>query len=116
MKKLSEFEGDAAIELVANLLPYIEEIAQNPENSNAKGKSMAFFAATILRNNKESVKAILAALNETPVDEYKITAASIFVDTFTMLNDEALLGLFGLQRQTPASSGSASANTEAPEQ
>lgn len=116
MKKLTEFEGDAGFELVADILPHIEAIAQNAANREARSKSFVSFVAAILKNNKDSVKAILAALNETPVDQYKVTAASIFSDTLAMLNDDAMLGLFGLQRQTPASSGSASENTEAPEQ
>ena len=32
MKKLSDFKDDAAIEVVADLLPYISEIVQNPAN------------------------------------------------------------------------------------
>lgn len=114
MKKLSEFEGDAGIEVVADLLPYIEEIVSNPENAAARGKSMLVFAASILKNNKSAIKGIFAVLNETPVDEYKISAASILVDITTMLNDKAMMGLFGLQSSTPASSGSALGNTEAP--
>lgn len=116
MKKLNEFEGDAGFELVANILPCIEAIVQNPEVKTARSKSLASFVSAMLKSNKEAVKGILAALNETPVDEYKVTAASIFADTFAMLNDESLMGLFGLQRRTPASSGSASENIEAPEQ
>lgn len=115
MKKLSEFEGDAAIDVVADLLPYIGEIAKNPKNKQANKKSIADFAGSLLKNNKEAVKGILAVLNETSVDEYKITAASIIIDTLTMLSDDALLSLFGLQSKIAASSGSASANTEAPE-
>lgn len=116
MKKLSEFEGDAGFELVANILPCIEAIVQSQEVKAARGKSLASFVSAMLKSNKEAVKGILAALNETPVDEYKVNAASIFADTFALFEDDSLMGLFGLQRQTPASSGSASENTEAPEQ
>lgn len=116
MKKLSEFEGDAGMELVAELLPNVEEIVNNPKNQDVRGKSLLNFASTILRNSKSPLKAILAALNEVSVDDYKVTAASIFTDTMAMLNDDALLALFGLQRQNPASSGSASETTEAQNQ
>lgn len=114
MKKLSEFKDDAAIEVVADLLPYISEIAQNPANKEARSKDVAGFVAAMLRNNKHAVKGILAVLNETPLEDYTCTAASILADTFTMLSDPDLMMLFGVQRQTPASAGSASESTEAP--
>lgn len=118
MKKLSEFKGDAGIDVVADLLPYIEEIVRNPENRAARSKDKIHFASTILKNSKPAVKGIFAVLNEMPVDEYEISAASILVDTLTLLNDETLLVLFGLQSKSPkpASSGSVSESTEAPEQ
>lgn len=114
MKKLSEFEGDAGIEIVADLLPIIEKIAKNPDTMASKRKSVVAFASALLKNNKEEIKGIFALLNETPVEKYKISAASILVDTLTLLNDPEMLKLFGLQSKTRVSSGSASENTEAP--
>lgn len=115
MKKLSEFEGDAGIDLVADLMPYIYEIVSNPETAKARSENILLFAQALLKNNKPAVKGILALLNETPVEEYKISAASILVDTLTMLNDDALMALFGLQSKKTACSGSVSENTKAPE-
>lgn len=114
MKKLSDFKDDAAIEVVADLLPYISEIVQNPANKKARSGGTMGFVSALLRNNKHAVKGILAVLNETPLEEYTCTAASVLADALTMLNDPDLLVLFDMQRQTPASAGSASESTEAP--
>lgn len=114
MKKLSDFKDDAAIEVVADLLPYISEIVQNPANKEARGKDAMSFISALLRNNKHAVKGVLAVLNETPVEDYTCTAANILADAVTMLSDPDLLVLFGVQRQTSASAGSASESTEAP--
>lgn len=113
MKRLSEFEGDAGFELVANLIPYIKEIVQNADNKKSmEGGTVMDFVAALLHNSRHAVKGILALLNEVPIDEYKVTAASLLADTIIMANDPDLMVLFGLQRQTPTSSGSASENTE----
>ena len=114
MKKLSDFKDDAAIEVVADLLPYISEIVQNSANKEARGKDTMSFISALLRNSKHAVKGVLAVLNETPVEDYTCTAASILADAVTMLSDPDLLVLFGVQRQTSASAGSASESTEAP--
>lgn len=113
MKRLSEFEGDAGFEMVANLIPYIGEIVQNEDNKKlANGGTAMDFVAALLHNSRHAVKGILALLNEVPIDEYKVTAASLLVDTIIMVNDPDLMVLFGLQRQTPTSSGSVSESTE----
>lgn len=114
MKKLSEFKDDEGIEAVAALLPYITEIVRNPANKEARNDGEMGFISAMLRNNKHAVKGILAVLNETPVEEYTCTAASILADALTMLNDPALLSLFGVQSKPQASAGSASESTEAP--
>ena len=60
MKKLSDFKDDAAIEVVADLLPYISEIVQNPANKEARGKDTMSFISALLRNSKHAVVAPLA--------------------------------------------------------
>lgn len=109
MKKLSEFENEKGIEIVADIIPYIAEIASNPKNKETKGNA-ANLAASMLKNNATAVKGILAVLNETPENEYNCNAASVLVDVLTLLSDEDFMQLFGLQSKTAASSGSVSEN------
>ena len=75
---------------------------------------MLAFAAAILQNNAAEVKDMLAILDDKDPADYRCSAASVLADVFNMLCDPELMALFGLQRQTTASSGSASGNTEAP--
>lgn len=111
--RLSDFKDERAIEVVADLLEPIEKIARNPETAKAKGGSMLSFARAMLKNNKRETMDMLAILSGVDPKDYHCTAASVMVDTLDMLNDPDLMQLFGLQRQTAASSGSASESTEA---
>lgn len=111
--RLSEFKDEKGVEVVAKLLVPIGNIASNKKNSDAKGKSMMAFASSILQNNKKDVMDMLAILDDKEPEEYHCTAATVLADVFNMFSDPELMGLFGLQSETLASSGSASENTEA---
>lgn len=113
--RLSDFKDEKGIEVVAKLLIPIGNIAANSKNAEARGKGNLAFASALLQNNQRDVMDMLAILNDKDPAEYHCTAASALVDVFSMISDPELLQLFGLQRQTLASSGSASATTEAPE-
>lgn len=106
--KLSDFKDEKAVEVVAKLLVPIMSIASNKENEKAKDKGGIAFASALLQNNKKDILAIFAILNEKEPEEYHCDAAKVLLDTFTLISDPALMSLFGLQRQTVASSGSAS--------
>lgn len=112
--KLSEFKDEKALQVISDLLVPIGRIAANPENAKAKDLGVLDFASAILRNSGKDVMTMLAILNDQDPATYHCTAASVMMDVFTMLDDPELLLLFGLQSQTPASSGSASESTEAP--
>ncbi len=113
--RLSEFKDEKGIEVVAKLLVPIGNIASNKENGDAKDKSILAFASSILQNNKRDVMDMLAILSDNDPANYHCTAATVLMDVLNMVSDPELMELFGLQRQTPASSGSASETTEAPE-
>jgi len=115
--KLSEFKDEKAIEVVAALMEPVGNIAANPENKKARedGGTVAHFAGALLRNNPKDIMNMLAILDDKDPADYHCTAATILMDTFNMLSDPELMTLFGLQRQTPAFSGSALETTEAPQ-
>ncbi len=114
--RLSDFKDEKAIEVVAALMEPIGNIAANPENKKARENSgtNAHFIGALLRNNAKDVMSILAILDGKDPAEYHCTAASVFADTMNLFSDPELMALFGLQRQTAASSGSAPETTEAP--
>lgn len=115
--RLSDFKDEKAIDVVAKLLVPIGNISADKELGEARkaAKHMGEFASMLLRKHRRDVLDMLAILDDKEPEEYHCTAASVLMDVLNMLNDPELMALFGLQRQTPASSGSASENTEAPE-
>ena len=106
--KLSEFENEKGVEVVAKLLVPIGNIVQNRDNAKARGGTKLDFVSAILANNPKDVMNMLAILNDKEPSEYHCNAATIIFDVMNMLADEELLQLFGLQRQTQTSSTSAS--------
>lgn len=114
--KLSDFKDEKAIEIVAALLTPIGKIASNPQIAKAKNGNVAELASAMLKHGKREVMDMLAILSDVDPKKYHCTAATVLHDVIEMISDEEFMKLFGLQRQNPASSGSASENTEAPAQ
>lgn len=110
--RLSDFKDEKAIEIVAKLLVPIGNIAGNAKNVKAKEEGKLAFASALLQNNAKDVMAMFAILNEKDPADYHCDAASVLVETLDMMNDPALMALFGLQGQTQGSSGSASMTGE----
>ena len=121
MKRLSEFRDLDAIKLVSQLMLPIGRIVQNNAVKAARKEakdagrdmSMAELASVMLEAGAEDLMTMLALLNETDPAEYHCNAVTVLSDVLTMFGDPDMQALFGLQRQTPASSGSASENTVA---
>lgn len=113
--KLSEFKDEKAIEVVAKLLVPIGNIAADKEMEEEKisAKHMGAFASAALQKHSRDVMDMLAILDDQDPAEYHCNAATVLRDVMIMFSDPDMLALFGLQRQTPASPGSASENTEA---
>ena len=114
MKKLSEFEGDAAFNVIADLMMYINEIKKNPETQKLLKAKDVYVESALFKNNKHAITGILAALSGVPIEEYRFTAYTLIRDFTEAFKDPGVQMLFGVQRQTPASAGSASESTEAP--
>lgn len=113
--KLSEFKDKDALRVIADLLPYIGNIAQNEDAKAERGGSYLSFAAAMLKYCPEDTMAMLAILDNQNPDTYHCNAATVLRDVLNMIADKELLELFGLRSPTVASSGSASETTEAPE-
>lgn len=114
--RLSDFKDKKGVEVVAKLLVPIGNISADKEMTEAKKnvRHMGEFASVALQKHSQDVMDMLAILNEQNPEEYHCTGATVLRDVLDMFSDPDMLALFGLQRQTPASSGSASENTEAP--
>ena len=113
--RLSEFKDEKGVEVVAKLLVPIGNIAADKEMAGIQkdSRNVGDFASLLLQRHTQDVMTMLAVLNDQDPADYPCNAATVLVDVFNMISDPELMMLFGLQRQTPASSGSASENTEA---
>ena len=116
--RLSDFKDEKAIEVVAKLLVPIGNIAADKEMASVQksSKHMGEFVSLLLQKHAQDAMTMLAVLNDQDPADYHCNAATVLADTFQMISDPQLMSLFGLQRQTPASSGSASESTEAHKQ
>lgn len=113
--RLSDFKDEKALEVIADLIDPIAEIARSPENKAASKGTKLQFVQSVLRNTPRAVMHMMAILNDEKPENYHCTSASVLKNALEMFTDPDIMALFGLQSETPASSGSALATTEAPE-
>lgn len=107
--KLSDVKGDRVLDVIADLIDPIANIAQDkdvaemfkrkavPEGMEAR----EFFAArmrkgvpALLKGHKQDVIAILATIEGVTPEEYTdmLDLAKLFTDTMELLTDEAFIG------------------------
>lgn len=114
--RLSDFENEDALELIADLIEPAAEIFSDQAIAEAGRKGRKVEAVKIaLKKHKKSVIEILARLDNVPVEKYSKNLVGMTIDLLELLNDKALMEVFRSQGQKVAetSSGSASENTEA---
>jgi len=104
--KLSEIRGERAIEVIADLIEPIADIASDPKCANLfqgevkKGetvreaglRNLKAKVPYLLRTHKHNVIAILAALNDTPAESLNLF--SITKGIVDMFSDKELIELF----------------------
>ena len=112
--KGSEYQGEAALDILADLIEPAGEIMSDKEIGEVFNKNRFKAIGLAIRNHKKVVMQILATMDGVPVDEYKCNVFTLPVKILELLNDPALVQLFTYQGQTgdANSSGSVSANTE----
>ena len=112
--KLSEYQGEAALDILADLIEPAGEIMTDKEIGEVFKKNRFRAIGLAIKNHKKAVMQILATMDGVPVDEYKCNVFTLPVKVLELLNDPELVQLFTSQGQTgdANSSGSASENTE----
>ena len=114
--RLSDFEDEKAIEVIADLIGPISTIAREIQKNKKDDMTVAQLVGFALKKCKKEAIQMFAILNDIPVEEYHCNGATILADMINMFSDPSLMQLFGLQSKMPTSSGSASVNTEVAEQ
>ena len=102
--KLSDYKGEAALDKLAEIIePLTVMLADEEMQEIAKGKnkSMIKYAKPMLKNHKQEVFEILAALENEPVESYKekVTLLTLPVKLLEFLNDPEVQALFQSQGQ-----------------
>lgn len=114
--KLSDFENEQAIDLLANILEPIAKILDDGEIEKLwkSGKPKVLLVRYALKNHKNSVVEIIAAMHGETPDNYSFNIISLTKDLLELLNDPELVSVFQSQSQMmPVESfGSAMESTE----
>ena len=119
MKKLSDYKGEEAIELWADLMEPASIILADPEFVKSVQSGCApivIIQATLKTHTKEAMQILNRIDGETPVDGLNVVAR-LLVLLNEIMEDETIMSFFGTQGQKTddTSSGSATENIEANE-
>lgn len=112
--KLSEYQGEAALDILADLIEPAGEIMSDKQIGDVFKENRFKAIGLAIKNHKKAVIQILAIMDGVPVEEYKCNVFTLPVKIIELLNDPDIVQLFTYQGQTgdANSSGSASENTE----
>ena len=93
--KLSEIKGEAALDVLADIIEPASEIMSDPKvkdllGSENKGAIVKF----LIKNHKKSIIEILAAIDGVPVEEYNVSVLTLPIKLVEILNDQELINFF----------------------
>ena len=79
MKKVSDYQGEEALELWADLIEPMSEILVDPEMKKVFESKKSNFAkiSAVIRAHKKEVIAILSRIDDTPVNGINIVARAL---------------------------------------
>ena len=129
--KLSDIKGERTLDVIADIIDPIANIAEDEEASNLfrkerlpEGMTKKSFLLqrarkafpALLKGHKGDIIAILSAIEGTTAEEYtaSLNLVKLTKDAIELISDEAFMTLF-ISAQSGDSSGSAQESTEAPE-
>lgn len=116
MKRLSDYKGDEAIELWADLLDPISDILTDKEVAlvTKQGQAPIIIAKTILKKHKAEAADILLRIDPTPLDGFNFIMRLVNLVTEIGENSE-IQSFFGYAAQEKAESESGGSVTESTE-
>ena len=117
--KITDFKDEKALDLLADLLVPVSEIAQDEViqkivNGERTGKTIAEVAKLVIKGHTSAVMDILAALDGVPRDEYHCNVLTLPMKVIEIFNDPDFMAFFTAQGQINSliPSGSAMESTE----
>jgi hypothetical protein len=120
IKNLADVKGDAALDLVADLIDPVTEIMSDPvvaaayRGTEKEPGSKAKAIKVAIKTHKKAITTILALMDEEDPKTYEPSAMVIPVRLLQILNDPDMNSLFTLPDQSSEenTSGSASENSK----
>lgn len=115
MKRLSEIKGEAALDVLADIIEPASEIMADKEVAKAaQGDERAKAVAMALKNHKKAVITVMAILEGEDPDTYEPPLLKLPAMLLQLFNDPELIEVFYWQGQTQEenASGSATPNTK----
>lgn len=114
--KLSDIKGEAALDLLADIIEPATEIMTDPNLQKlVKAKNKGAIIKLLIKDHKKSIIEILAMIDGVPVDEYQVNVFTLPMKLLELLNDKDLMSFFTSQGLTEEviSSVAPAENTEA---
>lgn len=105
--KLSEYENEEALDLLAELIEPATAICTDKkvvELFKQKDRKLASVVKVIIKNHKKEIIEILAALDGVPVEKYKVNVLTLPAKVLEILNDDDLVNFFSQQIQSASGS------------
>ena len=112
--KLSEYRGEAALDILADLIEPAGEIMSDKKIGEVFKENRFKAIGLAIKNHKKAEMQIMATMDGVPVEEYKCNVFTLPAKILQLLNDPELVQLFTSQGQTgdAKSSGSATESTK----
>lgn len=96
--KLSEIKGEAALDLLADIIEPATEIMTDPNMQKLiKAKNKGAIVKALIKDHKKSIIEILATIDGIPVDEYQVNVFTLPMKLLELLNDKELMSFFTSQ-------------------
>ena len=96
--KLSEIKGEAALDLLADIIEPATEIMADPNIQKIiKAKDKGKVIKALIKSHKKSIIEILAIIDGVPVDQYDVNVFTLPVKLLELLNDKELMSFFTSQ-------------------
>ena len=92
--KLSEYQGEAALDLLADLIEPAGEIMSDKEIGEILKENRFKAIGQTIKNHKKAVMQILSTMDGVPVEEYKCNVFTLPVKILELLNYPSLCQLF----------------------
>ena len=120
IKNLADIKGDAALDLVADLIDPVTEVMSDPvvaaayRGTEKEPGSKAKAIKVAIKTHKKAITTILAIMDEEDPETYQPSAMVIPVRLMQILSDPDMNNLFTLPDQTSEenTSGSVSGNSK----